>query len=183
MPEFFPFIPGTETGRAARQYLASDASPLLGRFRAVPPARSQAQQQLGLFGRGSVHVGYGALVFGSESDSEDDDEDGGEDDRNSGDNSNDNNGRGYSAAVRRTSRILRRVARLMRRNIRDLWVAPRQTAVKRVVERWWSRWGVLVFLPAALVSSQSRFLPAFYSLSCCARYILSQRTKQGKLRN
>ncbi|KAI0384169.1 hypothetical protein F5Y04DRAFT_237516 [Hypomontagnella monticulosa] len=150
MPEFFPFIPGNETGRAARQHLASDASPLLGRFRAVPPARSQAQQQLGLLGRGSVHVGYGALVFGSESDSEGDDEDGGDDDRNSSDNGNDNNGRGCGAAVRRTSRALRRVARLMRRSIRDLWIAPRQTAVKRVVERWWSRWGVLVFLPAAL---------------------------------
>jgi lipopolysaccharide/colanic/teichoic acid biosynthesis glycosyltransferase len=34
----------------------------------------------------------------------------------------------------------------------DLWVAPRQSAVKKVVDIWWSRYGLLVFLPALLVS-------------------------------
>ncbi|KAI0103546.1 hypothetical protein F4814DRAFT_101221 [Daldinia grandis] len=142
MPEFFPFIPGTETGRAARQH-ASDSSPLLGRFRAVP--RQPQQQHIGLLspgGRGSVHVGYGALVVGPENDDDD-----GETSSDDDDNNNDNNNRrcGYTA-----KRNMRRLARVSRRSVRDLWVTPRQTAVKRVVESWWSRWGVLVFLPAAL---------------------------------
>ncbi|KAI1774689.1 hypothetical protein F4818DRAFT_452158 [Hypoxylon cercidicola] len=159
MPEFFPFIPGNETGRAARQH-ASDASPLLGRFRAVPPSRAggatssraSQQQSLGLLtagGRGSVHVGYGTLLVagleGDYSDEEDEDEDGDED----GD-GDDGNVRGCGAVWRRTGRAWRRFVRLSRRSVRDLWIAPRQPAVKRVVERWWSRWAVLVFLPAAL---------------------------------
>ncbi|KAI1483526.1 hypothetical protein K445DRAFT_18793 [Daldinia sp. EC12] len=148
MPAFFPFIPGTETGRAARQH-ASDASPLLGRFRAVPrqpQLQQQQQQHIGLLspgGRGSVHVGYGAILIGDE-DGSDDDEDDDDDDDSSNDN-NDNRRCGYTAKKR-----IRRFARVFRRSIRDLWVAPRQTAVKRVVESWWSRWGVLVFLPATL---------------------------------
>ena len=40
-----------------------------------------------------------------------------------------------------------------RRWVIDLWVDPRQAAVKRMVDKWWSRYGLLVFLPAALVSS------------------------------
>lgn len=40
----------------------------------------------------------------------------------------------------------------------DLWVAPRQTAVKRVLDKWWSRYGVLVFLPALLVCCPCRVL-------------------------
>jgi len=32
-------------------------------------------------------------------------------------------------------------------------VPPKQGAVKRVVDKWWSRWFVLVVLPAALVRS------------------------------
>ncbi len=162
MPEFFPFIQGTETNRQH----ASDASPLLGRFRAVPPApRSQAQtqtqqqQHLGLLsvggGRGSVHVGYGALLaaaglassdYGSDSDSDDDSDDDGID---YGNNNNGNN-RGCATRIWRS---LRRVARNSRRTVRDLFITPRQKAVKRVVEKWWSRWGVLVILPAALVST------------------------------
>ena len=35
---------------------------------------------------------------------------------------------------------------------RDLWLEPKQSAVARVVDKWWRRWGVLVVLPAALVS-------------------------------
>lgn len=162
MPEFFPFIPGTETGRAARQH-ASDASPLLGRFRAVPPSRTAAsalarasqQERLGLLsagGRGSVHVGYGALlVAGLEGDysDEDEDEDGEDDDD---DDVDDGHNMGCGRMLRKTGRAWRRFVRVSRRNVRDLWVAPRQTAVKRVVEKWWSRWAILVFLPAALVS-------------------------------
>jgi hypothetical protein len=35
----------------------------------------------------------------------------------------------------------------------NVWIAPRQEAVRMVVGRWWSRWGVLVVLPAAIVSA------------------------------
>jgi hypothetical protein len=35
---------------------------------------------------------------------------------------------------------------------RDLWLDPKQVAVGRVVDKWWTRWTVLVVLPAALVS-------------------------------
>lgn len=47
------------------------------------------------------------------------------------------------------------VRRLWRRNVRkvfDLWVEPKQTAVKRVVDHWWGRYGALVVMPAILVS-------------------------------
>lgn len=37
----------------------------------------------------------------------------------------------------------------------DVWVDPTQSAVKKVVGVWYSRWGVLVVLPASLVSSLS----------------------------
>ncbi|KAI2604672.1 hypothetical protein GGR54DRAFT_449812 [Hypoxylon sp. NC1633] len=158
MPDFFPFIPGTENGRAARQH-ASDASPLLGRFRAVPSAgvaSSEARRQLGLLsvgGRGSVHVGYGALLVaaGLESDEDDDEDD--ESFRNNDNNNNTgviSNGNNGSKGVTGIWKTWRRFVRLSRRSVRDLWVAPRQTAVMRVVENWWSRWGVLVFLPAGL---------------------------------
>jgi hypothetical protein len=36
---------------------------------------------------------------------------------------------------------------------KDLWLDPKQATVKRVVDKWWTRWLVLVILPAALVSS------------------------------
>lgn len=153
MPDFFPFIPGTETSRAARQH-ASEASPLLGRFRAVPRRRSQGNHnrqrgisQLGLIsagGRGSVHVGYGALVAaGLEDDSDSDSEDYDSDEEEGA-------GAGWRWRLRRLSP--RKVARVVRKNVQDLWVAPRQNAVKKVVESWWRRWGLLVFLPAGLVS-------------------------------
>ncbi|KAI0882134.1 uncharacterized protein GGS22DRAFT_48216 [Annulohypoxylon maeteangense] len=158
MPDFFPFIPGTETGRLARQH-ASEASPLLGRFRAVPTASrtaaASAVPQLGLLstngGRGSVHVGYGALLVAG-MDSDDDEDDGDDDDMDNGNGNGDRNGngRGLGYAARRAVRTWRRFARVSRRSVRDLWVAPKQTAVKRVVESWWRRWGVLVFLPATL---------------------------------
>lgn len=38
------------------------------------------------------------------------------------------------------------------RKTEDTWVTPKAAAVKRVVDLWWSRWAVLVVLPAALVS-------------------------------
>lgn len=42
----------------------------------------------------------------------------------------------------------------------NLFVNPRPSAVKRVVDRWWTRYGLLVLLPAALVC-------LFGLLFCC----------------
>ena len=213
MPEFFPFIPGTETSRQARHAAFDAAStPLLGRFRAHLPRRVRSRPS-GLFGafgagdgsraradpstllgpaggRGSVHVGYGSLLITAgpedeEQDEDDDDEEydygdeseDGDDDGGSGDEGGgygrtsyehaEDEDRGGAILIwrrlccwwrrkpsRRRRRRSRRVSwrRIWRKNVLDLWVAPRQSAVKRVVNNWWSRWGVLVFLPAVLVS-------------------------------
>ncbi|KAL2756738.1 hypothetical protein ACRALDRAFT_2134775 [Sodiomyces alcalophilus JCM 7366] len=145
MPPFFQFTQGTES----RARPASDASPLLGRFRAVPPPhlnRRPSAGALGFFssalgnGRGSVHGGYGALLaselndhatwtalagaFGHDDDDEDD----------------------ASGGRSRRGRTWRR---LWCKTV-DLWFEPRQAAVKRAVDAWWSRYFVLVILPAAL---------------------------------
>jgi hypothetical protein len=50
------------------------------------------------------------------------------------------------------------------RTQRDLWLEPKQAAVGKLMERWWSRWAVLVFLPAALVSCS----PGSLSLPCAS---------------
>ncbi|UNI23386.1 hypothetical protein JDV02_009208 [Purpureocillium takamizusanense] len=144
MPSFFQFTQGSES----RFRPADASSPLLGRFRAVPPRpgleRHRRHSQLGLLadrvgdGRGSVHVGYGALLAAeleAEADDDDDDDDGSHH-RGDGDGGFDD---GRSIAQR-----------LWQAYVVDLWIDPRQTAVKRVVERWWSRYGLLVFLPALL---------------------------------
>ncbi|KAK3341302.1 hypothetical protein B0T25DRAFT_522645 [Lasiosphaeria hispida] len=144
MPSFFSFQQGSESTQHIRYH--TEASPLLGRFRAVPrpselerasPRRARSTSQLGPLSagwRGSVHVGYGALVAAGlegeageedEDDSEEDEEDAGE-------------GRG-----------LRRVRRVLRR-LDNTWVNPKAGAVRKTVDLWWSRWGVLVVLPAAL---------------------------------
>ncbi|KAI1081943.1 hypothetical protein F5B20DRAFT_588067 [Whalleya microplaca] len=158
MPEFFPFTPGRETSRLAP---TTDTSPLLGRFRAVPrrarqPSRALGPSQLGLLstgGRGSVHVGYGALIAyatESESESESSSSSSEEEDGGQGGEGGVPLGKRVRIAARRWRRWARRFARRSGRSIEDLWVVPRQTAVKRVVESWWRRWGFLVFLPAAL---------------------------------
>lgn len=142
MPSFFQFTQGTES-----RVRPNDSSPLLGRFRAVPQRPefgARRNSQLGLLsdtsaiigaaGRGSVHVGYGALIaahLGGDSDSEDE-------------------------CIRRDGCLELRVPetawdRRWRRWVVDLWVEPRQTAVMKVVDRWWSRYGLLVFMPAILV--------------------------------
>ncbi|RDA82460.1 hypothetical protein CP532_4381 [Ophiocordyceps camponoti-leonardi (nom. inval.)] len=110
---FFQFTQGTES-----RTRPSDSSPLLGRYRAVPPPRGSDRLLAGE-GRGSVHVGYGALIAAAlDGDDDEDDEDDGR-----------RNGRWF----------------------RDLWVAPRQSAVKRAVDRWWRLYGLVVVLPAVLV--------------------------------
>ncbi|KAI1191867.1 hypothetical protein F5B17DRAFT_205984 [Nemania serpens] len=168
MPDFFPFIPGTETNPAASRLLGADStSPLLGRFRAVPPRaanpasrsifpsrwqssgrRSAEAGRLSLLsasGRGSVHIGYGALISAGL----DDEGDGAGDwssDEDDEDEDEDNHDGQYK--TRRVAKIWRRIVRKTRRVVEDLWVAPRHGAVRRVVETWWSRWGLLVLLPA-----------------------------------
>ncbi|WQF87267.1 hypothetical protein CDEST_12281 [Colletotrichum destructivum] len=129
MPSFFQFTQGNES----RTRPTSDASPLLGRFRAVPqqsdvPGRRRRSSTLGLFAsnnRGSVYVGYGALLSASSLDSYD----------NGGTRSD---WEDLSAWERTWCKIS------------DVWVEPKQSAVKGVVDVWWSRYGVLVLMPAAL---------------------------------
>jgi hypothetical protein len=41
--------------------------------------------------------------------------------------------------------------RLWQRWVLDIWVNPRQSAVRRVVDKWWSRYAFLVLMPALLV--------------------------------
>jgi hypothetical protein len=123
MPSFFQFQQGTES----RVRLNTDSSPLLGRFRAVPDTsgrrRSRAYSGNGLFGTfNSARIGY-EVVFGAGSE----DEDSGDEEEHNG--------------------VLRRWGR----KARDLWLEPKQAAVKRTVDRWWSRWVVLAVMPAALV--------------------------------
>ena len=204
MPEFFPFTPGTETSRQA-SHAAFDAAstPLLGRFRAHLPRRVRSRPS-GLFGafggggstaggsrarpdsstllgpaggRGSVHVGYGALLVaagleGSQEDEEDDEYDDDDESEDGGyrqtayeyDEDDDSSEGGLKWRriccwwKRKPSRPRRRSTRatwrrMWRKNVLDLWVEPRQSAVMRVVNSWWRSWGVLVVLPAGLVST------------------------------
>jgi hypothetical protein len=130
MPSFFQFQTGTES----RVRPNTDSSPLLGRFRAVPDTsgrrRSRGYSGSGLFGTFSAaRIGYGVVFGGGSEDSDNEDEDG--------------EGEGGLNGV------LRRWAR----KGRDLWLEPKQVAVRRAVDRWWSRWAMLVLLPAALVSA------------------------------
>ncbi|KAK0657143.1 hypothetical protein B0T16DRAFT_452631 [Cercophora newfieldiana] len=153
MPSFFSFQQGSETVQNIRY--GTEASPLLGRFRAVPrpsdldrsPRRARSASQLGLLSagwRGSVHVGYGALVAaGLEAAAAEEEADDGDDEEDDGE----GNGllTGQPGGVK-MARTLRRWAR----KIDDTWVNPKAGAVRRAVDRWWSRWGVLVVLPAVL---------------------------------
>lgn len=129
MPSFFAFQQGTESHGSN-----NDSSPLLGRFRAVPDASRRLHRNslslLGRFAAGNsfgreIERGYGA-VFGGLGGDGDDDVVEGED----------------MGALRRWGRVQK-----------DLWLEPKQAAVAKLVGRWWTRWLVLVVLPAALVSS------------------------------
>lgn len=138
MPTFFSFEQGSES-RA--RFSATDASPLLGRFRAVPSnpqARtSNRRGSLGLLTRGSwrnsVHIGhgYGALISAGLEDE-------------AGSSSED------ELLEDETAPRLVRWCRKKWRRVDHLWITPRQTAVRKVTAVWWSRWLVLVVLPASL---------------------------------
>ena len=122
MPSFFNFQTGSESRGPA-----TDSSPLLGRFRAVPDVqrigrRNSYRNSL----LGSFTAGRGFGVFGN----------GGGDDSDDGDSIETED----MGALRRWGRTQR-----------DLWLEPKQAAVARLVDKWWTRWVVLVFLPAALV--------------------------------
>jgi hypothetical protein len=135
MPSFFTFQQGTESGTR----LSADASPLLGRFRAVPGERGRRHSghkpgHSGLFG--SYGATFARAVLGDEgSDDGDEEEDGGGD---GGDGGED----GHAGLLARA-----------RRWVLSVWVRPQQSAVCRLVAPWWSRWAVLAVLPAAIVSS------------------------------
>ncbi|RMJ07104.1 hypothetical protein CDV36_013293 [Fusarium kuroshium] len=139
MPSFFQFTQGSES-----RVRPNDSTPLLGRFRAVPPRPGvvpRRHSQLGLLSssaafnnRGSVHIlGYGAVpssAVAAELAHIDDagsttSSDGLEDERTAWE-------------------------RAWQRWVLDIWVDPRQSAVKRVVDKWWSRYGFLVLMPALL---------------------------------
>ncbi|KAM7188726.1 hypothetical protein V8F20_010443 [Naviculisporaceae sp. PSN 640] len=142
MPTFFSFQQGSENAQNVRYH--AEASPLLGRFRAVPrpservPRHTRSAGQLGLLSagyRGSVHVGYGALVVAGMEAEDDSDFD-------SADEEELLEAGGYALWSYRLRRFIHRM--------NDLWVNPKATAVSKLVDLWWSRWGVLVVLPAAL---------------------------------
>ncbi|KAK4191800.1 hypothetical protein QBC35DRAFT_485980 [Podospora australis] len=174
MPSFFSFEQGSERAQNVRYY-AAEASPLLGRFRAMPrggnsfassdytPRRQRGKNGLergeqGLLSaepgwRGSVHVGYGATLLDLAGEDGDDEisEDGHDDDEEEEEEEErahthtDRERRGHSrwkTGVKRLRRILRR--------LKYTWVEPKPGVVRRVVQVWWSRWAVLVVLPASL---------------------------------
>lgn len=139
MPTFFQFTQGTES----RARFNPDSSPLLGRFRAVPPrpgigrGRSPGNQPNPFASaRGSVHVGYGSILSAAGLDADDSDSDSDFEDE--------------LAAIEGVGPV-RRIWRRNMRKVSDLWVEPKQAAVKRVVDRWWSRYFTLIVLPALLV--------------------------------
>jgi len=114
-----------QTGDSSRAL--NDTSPLLGRFRAVPDAQRQGRRHSLLGRKRSIGRGLGLAygsVFGGIGAGSDDDSD-------------DEDG----------------ALKSWGRGIRDLWMEPKQSAVARAVDRWWSRWALLAVLPAALVSA------------------------------
>ncbi|KAH8906137.1 hypothetical protein BR93DRAFT_928747 [Coniochaeta sp. PMI_546] len=148
MPNFFSFQQGSETNQARLN--AAEASPLLGRFRAVPRpqqpgpsglsprrSRSTSAAQLSLLSagyRGSVHIGYGALLTAELEDQEDDDTD---------------DEAEYYADDGRWARLAWWSRRLWKR-AEDTFVTPKAVVVKRLVDVWWTRWTVLVVFPALM---------------------------------
>ena len=128
MPAVFQFSQGSESRR-----FNPDSSPLLGRFRAVPPRPGLPRSRPSQLGLLSTHAGYGSVLELGDDEGSDDEE------------------------VEEELLAMEGVGKLgilWRRGARrvvDLWVEPRQGAVKRVVDVWWRRYVVLVLMPASLV--------------------------------
>jgi hypothetical protein len=162
MPSFFQFTQGTES-----HVRPNDSAPLLGRFRAVPPrpgAVARRRSQLGLLSntvdnRGSVHIlGYGAFDAHADGDTDDSD---------------------YEFEDDRTI-----WQRAWQRWVLDIWVNPRQSAVKRVVDKWWTRYAFLVLMPALLVCCaymEELNLTNLVPGCCMVRYSISpiQNSERG----
>jgi hypothetical protein len=104
----------------------TDSSPLLGRFRAVPDTQRHGNRGRSNSLLPSFARGYGSLFRSARRDGDDSD----------GESSDEEDG------------VLKQWARTSR----DLWLEPKQNAVGKVVDKWWSRWAVLIVLPALLVS-------------------------------
>ncbi|PSR88815.1 hypothetical protein BD289DRAFT_366610 [Coniella lustricola] len=141
MPSVFSFEQGSES---QARFSTSESSPLLGRFRAVPrEARSNRRGSLGLLTRASwrnsVHVGhgYGALAAAG---LDDPTSNGGSPGSSSDDDLFEDETR--PAWVKWLRRRYKKIG--------EVWITPTQAAVRRVTAVWWSRWFVLVVLPAAL---------------------------------
>ncbi|KAK3984383.1 hypothetical protein QBC44DRAFT_388490 [Cladorrhinum sp. PSN332] len=138
-PTFFSFEQGSERAQNVRHYNTVESSPLLGRFRAVPrqdyrspkPRIGRSRTAPGSLGgagwRGSVHVGYGAISQEEEDREEEEEEEGPDSD---------------GEEVVGFGRVWRR--------LKNTWVDPKAVVVRRLVDVWWTRWGVLVVLPASL---------------------------------
>lgn len=92
-------------------------------------------------------MGYGALIAAElEAAANEEGDDG--DDEDEGDNGG---SEVFPPGRNRPPRVVRWLRRWGKR-LNDTWVNPKAGAVRRTVDLWWSRWGVLVVLPAALVS-------------------------------
>ncbi|CAG8958432.1 hypothetical protein HYFRA_00011109 [Hymenoscyphus fraxineus] len=122
MPSFFDFQQGRDSHRAT-----SESSPLLGRFRAVPDTHRSGRRRNSLLPNLGSGLGIYGGLFGA---SREGLVDGGSE----LDSSDDEEG------------VLRRWTR----NSKDIWLEPKQAAVARVVDKWWTRWAVLIVMPAAL---------------------------------
>ncbi|CAK7206542.1 hypothetical protein SEUCBS139899_009338 [Sporothrix eucalyptigena] len=56
----------------------------------------------------------------------------------------------YRYCGRRVGRWIRRSVYRVGRHLRNLWLTPKNATVRRAVDRWWSRWALLVVVPAVL---------------------------------
>ncbi|PQE03334.1 hypothetical protein CJF30_00005563 [Rutstroemia sp. NJR-2017a BBW] len=112
-----------QQGSERRTAFTNETAPLLGRFRAVPDLhRFSGGSGRSLLGFNVDRLGAAFGVGTSNNESEED-------------NSEDEGCDGVTK---------------WGKTMKDLWLEPKQGAVARVVDKWWTRWTVLVVLPAAL---------------------------------
>ncbi|EDO03208.1 hypothetical protein SS1G_05688 [Sclerotinia sclerotiorum 1980 UF-70] len=143
MPSFFTFDQGTERFSFSSP---NESSPLLGRFRAVPPsptspthaaqlAYPQRSRRKSLLG---FHIdGFGG-TFGGRDEGDEGEVEGYDEDE------------GVAGLGIAGIGGLQRKLKVCGREMWDLWIEPKQGKVARVVDKWWMRCAVLVVLPALL---------------------------------